>query len=83
MTALCRTIDEDSTDAYTIPSNGIIRSESSELVKDGNYIVSDLVETGDVDAMLTGLTHNYPNADALAEITCNTVNLVHRFDIDP
>ncbi|WP_225334881.1 NADP-dependent malic enzyme [Halomicrobium urmianum] len=41
---------------------GITRREASELVEDGNYLGSVMVETGDADAMLTGLTHHYPSA---------------------
>ncbi|WP_138007389.1 NADP-dependent malic enzyme [Halalkalirubrum salinum] len=42
---------------------GITRSESAELVEnDTNYLGSVMVEVGDADAMLTGLTHHYPSA---------------------
>ncbi|WP_440007713.1 NADP-dependent malic enzyme [Halomicrococcus sp. SG-WS-1] len=42
---------------------GITRSEAGELVrKDSNYFGSVMVEQGDADAMLTGLTHHYPSA---------------------
>ena len=41
---------------------GITRREAGELVRDGNYLASVMLETGDADAMLTGLTHNYPSA---------------------
>ena len=42
---------------------GITRSEAEELVtKDSNYFASVMVEQGDADAMLTGLTHHYPSA---------------------
>lgn len=41
---------------------GITRREARELVRDGNYLGSAMVEMDDVDAMLTGLTHNYPVA---------------------
>ncbi|WP_226010488.1 NADP-dependent malic enzyme [Halomicrobium salinisoli] len=41
---------------------GITRREAGELVEDGNYLGSVMVETGDADAMLTGLTHHYPSA---------------------
>jgi malate dehydrogenase (oxaloacetate-decarboxylating)(NADP+) len=42
---------------------GITRSEAAELVaRDTNYLGSVMVETGDADAMLTGLTHHYPSA---------------------
>ena len=43
--------------------NGITRSEAEELVRrDSNYFASVMVERGDADAMLTGLTHHYPSA---------------------
>ncbi|WP_132059477.1 NADP-dependent malic enzyme [Halorussus amylolyticus] len=42
---------------------GITRSEAEDLVrKDGNYFGSVMVERGDADAMLTGLSHHYPSA---------------------
>jgi malate dehydrogenase (oxaloacetate-decarboxylating)(NADP+) len=42
---------------------GITRSEASELVRrDTNYLGSAMVEQGDADALLTGLTHHYPSA---------------------
>jgi malate dehydrogenase (oxaloacetate-decarboxylating)(NADP+) len=41
---------------------GITRREADELVQDGNYLGSVMVEMGDVDAMLTGLMHHYPSA---------------------
>src|SRR6056297_87416 len=42
---------------------GITRGEATELVaKDTNYLGSVMVEMGDADAMLTGLTHHYPSA---------------------
>jgi malate dehydrogenase (oxaloacetate-decarboxylating)(NADP+) len=42
---------------------GITRSEAGELVRrDSNYFASVMVEQGDADAMLTGLTHHYPSA---------------------
>ncbi|WP_128476220.1 NADP-dependent malic enzyme [Halorussus pelagicus] len=42
---------------------GITESEAEELVrKDSNYFASVMVEQGDADAMLTGLTHHYPSA---------------------
>ncbi|WP_312910229.1 NADP-dependent malic enzyme [Natronosalvus caseinilyticus] len=41
---------------------GITRSEAEELIRDSNYFASVMVESGDVDAMLTGLTHHYPSA---------------------
>ena len=42
---------------------GITRSEAAELIEgDTNYLGSVMVEAGDADAMLTGLTHHYPSA---------------------
>jgi malate dehydrogenase (oxaloacetate-decarboxylating)(NADP+) len=42
---------------------GITESEARELVtRDSNYLASVMVECGDADAMLTGLTHHYPSA---------------------
>ena len=41
---------------------GITREEAANLITDGNYLASVMVETGDVDAMLTGLTYHYPSA---------------------
>ncbi len=42
---------------------GITRSEATDLVeRDTNYLGSVMVEVGDADAMLTGLTHHYPSA---------------------
>ncbi|NEU56080.1 NADP-dependent malic enzyme [Halorussus sp. MSC15.2] len=42
---------------------GITESEAADLVrKDSNYFGSVMVEQGDADAMLTGLTHHYPSA---------------------
>jgi len=41
---------------------GVTRREAEELVRNGNYLGSVMVETGDADAMLTGLTHHYPRA---------------------
>ncbi|MFB6142688.1 MAG: NADP-dependent malic enzyme, partial [Halorientalis sp.] len=41
---------------------GITRREAGELVQDGNFLGSVMVEMGDADAMLTGLMHNYPSA---------------------
>ncbi|WP_411967045.1 NADP-dependent malic enzyme [Haloferax sp. YSSS75] len=40
---------------------GITESEASDLIRrDSNYFASIMVEMGDADAMLTGLTHHYP-----------------------
>ncbi|WP_255195449.1 NADP-dependent malic enzyme [Halorarius litoreus] len=41
---------------------GITRREADELIQDGNYLGSVMVEMGDADAMLTGLMHHYPAA---------------------
>ena len=42
---------------------GLTRSEAGELIRrDSNYFASVMVEEGDADAMLTGLTHHYPSA---------------------
>ncbi|WP_436924256.1 NADP-dependent malic enzyme [Halosimplex amylolyticum] len=41
---------------------GITRKEAAETVRDGDYFASVMVERGDADAMLTGLTHHYPSA---------------------
>ena len=42
---------------------GVTEREAVELVRsDPNYFASVMVEQGDADAMLTGLTHHYPTA---------------------
>ncbi len=41
---------------------GVTRREADELIRDGNYLGSVMVEMGDADAMLTGLMHHYPEA---------------------
>jgi malate dehydrogenase (oxaloacetate-decarboxylating)(NADP+) len=42
---------------------GLTRSEAEQLIsRDSNYFASVMVEEGDADAMLTGLTHHYPSA---------------------
>ncbi len=41
---------------------GVTRSEAAELLNDGNYFGSVMVESGDADALLTGLSHHYPSA---------------------
>ncbi|WP_152042085.1 NADP-dependent malic enzyme [Salinigranum salinum] len=42
---------------------GLTRSEAAQRVRtDSNYFASVMVEEGDADAMLTGLTHHYPSA---------------------
>jgi len=43
--------------------NGITRREATSLIRDDtNYFGSVMVDRGDVDAMLTGLTNHYPSA---------------------
>ncbi|MBV0902853.1 NADP-dependent malic enzyme [Haloarcula salina] len=43
--------------------NGITRREAVERVRtDPNYLASVMVEMGEVDGMLTGLTNHYPSA---------------------
>jgi len=61
--------DEGSHEAYAErlyelrQRKGITRSEAESLVKrDPNYLGSTMVEAGDADAFLTGLTHHYPSA---------------------
>jgi len=41
---------------------GITRREADDMIEDGNYLGSVMVEMGDADAMLTGLMHHYPSA---------------------
>jgi malate dehydrogenase (oxaloacetate-decarboxylating)(NADP+) len=42
---------------------GLTRSEAGQRIRtDSNYFASVMVEQGDADAMLTGLTHHYPSA---------------------
>jgi malate dehydrogenase (oxaloacetate-decarboxylating)(NADP+) len=42
---------------------GVTKSEAEDLVRrDPNYLGSVMVECGDADALLTGLTHHYPSA---------------------
>ncbi|QCC46865.1 NADP-dependent malic enzyme [Halobellus limi] len=42
---------------------GVTKREAHELIRgDSNYLASVMVEEGDADAMLTGLTHHYPSA---------------------
>ncbi|MFO7927815.1 NADP-dependent malic enzyme, partial [Natronomonas sp.] len=41
---------------------GVTRREAEGLVHNGNYLASVMVELGDADAMLTGLTNHYPTA---------------------
>ncbi|MCD2200268.1 NADP-dependent malic enzyme [Halobacterium sp. KA-4] len=61
--------DEGSHEAYAErlyelrQRKGVTRSEAKSLVKrDPNYLGSTMVEAGDADALLTGLTHHYPSA---------------------
>jgi malate dehydrogenase (oxaloacetate-decarboxylating)(NADP+) len=42
--------------------SGVTRREAEELIRNGNYLGSVMVEMGDADAMLTGLMHHYPDA---------------------
>ena len=59
---------EDPLDAYATrlyelrQRDGITRREADELVRNGNYLGSVMVEMGDADAMLTGLMNHYPEA---------------------
>jgi malate dehydrogenase (oxaloacetate-decarboxylating)(NADP+) len=41
---------------------GIARTEANELIRDSNYFASVMVQQGDADGMLTGLTNHYPSA---------------------
>ncbi|THE63723.1 NADP-dependent malic enzyme [Salinadaptatus halalkaliphilus] len=42
---------------------GITRTEAADMVeRDSNYFGSVMVEQGDADALLTGLSHHYPSA---------------------
>ncbi|AHF99692.1 malic enzyme [Halostagnicola larsenii XH-48] len=41
---------------------GVTRTEAEEMIRESNYFASAMVESGDADAMLTGLTHHYPSA---------------------
>jgi malate dehydrogenase (oxaloacetate-decarboxylating)(NADP+) len=41
---------------------GVTRQEATDLVKNGDYLASVMVEMDEADAMLTGLTHHYPEA---------------------
>jgi len=41
---------------------GVTRGEALDLLKDSNYFGSVMVESGDADALLTGLSHHYPSA---------------------
>ena len=41
---------------------GVTQREAEELIEEGNYLGSVMVEMGDADAMLSGLMHHYPSA---------------------
>ena len=41
---------------------GVTEREARDLVQDPNYYAGVMVDRGDADAMLTGLTHHYPSA---------------------
>ncbi len=41
---------------------GVTKREARELIQDPNYYASIMVDCGEADAMLTGLTHHYPSA---------------------
>ncbi len=41
---------------------GVTRREAEDMIADGNYLGSVMVEMGDADALLTGLMHHYPEA---------------------
>ena len=41
---------------------GVTRDEAADLVTNDNYLASVMLETGEADAMLTGLTYHYPSA---------------------
>ncbi|MXR50051.1 NADP-dependent malic enzyme [Halovenus sp. WSH3] len=42
--------------------DGVTRREAEDLIQDGNYLGSVMVEMGDADALLSGLMHHYPSA---------------------
>ncbi|GAD52836.1 NADP-dependent malic enzyme [Halarchaeum acidiphilum MH1-52-1] len=61
--------DEIDTEAYAErlheirKRKGLTESEATDLVeRDPNYLGSVMVDQGDADALLTGLTHHYPSA---------------------
>ncbi|PSP21801.1 NADP-dependent malic enzyme, partial [Halobacteriales archaeon QH_10_65_19] len=60
--------DRDNLDSYADrlyelrQRKGVTRREAEEMIQDGNYLGSVMVEMGDADAMLTGLMHHYPEA---------------------
>ncbi|NUC71765.1 NADP-dependent malic enzyme [Haloterrigena sp. SYSU A558-1] len=41
---------------------GVTRTEARERIRDSDYFASVMVDRGDADAMLTGLTNHYPSA---------------------
>ncbi len=41
---------------------GVTEREAHDLVRDPNYYAAVMVDAGEADAMLTGLTHHYPSA---------------------
>jgi malate dehydrogenase (oxaloacetate-decarboxylating)(NADP+) len=41
---------------------GVTRNEATDLIENDDYLASVMVEMDDADAMLTGLTHDYPRA---------------------
>jgi malate dehydrogenase (oxaloacetate-decarboxylating)(NADP+) len=41
---------------------GVTKSEAEELVRDSNYFGSVMVDVGDADSLIAGLTHHYPSA---------------------
>ncbi|WP_226013311.1 NADP-dependent malic enzyme [Halomicrobium salinisoli] len=41
---------------------GVTRQEAADLVRSGDYLASVMVEMDEADAMLTGVTHHYPEA---------------------
>jgi malate dehydrogenase (oxaloacetate-decarboxylating)(NADP+) len=60
--------DADRLDAYADrlyelrQRKGITKREAQTLLRDGDWLGSVMVEMGDADALLTGLTHHYPTA---------------------
>jgi malate dehydrogenase (oxaloacetate-decarboxylating)(NADP+) len=60
--------DEDSLDSYAErlydlrKRKGVTRREADKLIQNRDFLGSVMLERGDVDAMLTGLTHHYPSA---------------------
>ncbi len=40
---------------------GVTRSKANDLVQEPNYFASLMVEMGDADAMVSGITYNYPD----------------------